>query len=284
VLGMGGYVSFPGGMMAALFNRPLAIHEQNSVAGLANRVLALLSDRVLVAFPDPFAQDERGDMPSEAGARVRNFSAFIPRPASLRLVGNPVRAEIAALATPQARFAGRAGPLGLLVLGGSLGAQALNEVVPRALALLPQETRPAVMHQSGAAHVDTLRENYRRAGVQAEVLPFIEDMAVQYARADLVLCRAGATTVAELAAAGVAAVLVPYPHAVDDHQARNARYLSAQGAAVLIPQEEFTPEKFARLLGELDRSRLVAMAGAARAIGRPEAAHAVAEVCMELAA
>lgn len=284
VLGMGGYVSFPGGMMASLFNRPLAIHEQNSVAGLSNRVLALVADRVLVAFPDPFTKDPPGAAQGAAVPRARSLASLIPRPSSLLLVGNPVRAEIAALAAPQARFAGRSGRLRLLVLGGSLGAQVLNEVVPRALASLPRDSRPAVIHQSGSAHFESLRENYRNAGVDAELLPFIDDMAARYAQADLVLCRAGATTVAELAAAGMAAVLVPYPHAVDDHQTRNARYLSDRGAATLIPQREFTPDCLARLLGELDRERLVAMARAARAMGMPDAARAVAQVCMGLAA
>jgi len=160
----------------------------------------------------------------------------------------------------------------------------LNEVVPQALALLSADARPQVTHQSGAAHAEALRENYRKAGVTAEILPFIDDMATHYAAADLIICRAGASTVSELAAAGVASVLVPYPHAVDDHQTHNARYLSERGAAVLIPQPEFTPEKLARLLGDFARDKLLAMAQAARAAGKPEATRAVAEICMELAA
>jgi UDP-N-acetylglucosamine--N-acetylmuramyl-(pentapeptide) pyrophosphoryl-undecaprenol N-acetylglucosamine transferase len=261
VLGMGGYVAFPGGMMAALLNRPLAIHEQNSIAGLTNRVLAKVADRVLAGFPDVF------------GAGVRTV-----------WTGNPVRQDIAAIASPPSRFAQRAGPLRVLVSGGSLGAQALNEVVPQALALLPAASRPLVTHQSGAAHLDALRAHYRAAGVDAELVAFIDDMAASYANADLVICRAGASTIAELAAAGIASVLVPYPHAVDDHQTVNARFLAERRAAILIPQKDLQPATLAALFKDLDRARLLAMAQAARAVGKPEATRAVAEVCMELAA
>ena len=284
VLGMGGYVAFPGGMMASLLNRPLVIHEQNSVAGLANRVLALIADRVLIAFPDPFAKVEGGGMKAAVKPRARSFSSFIPHPSSFLLVGNPVREDIAALDRPEARFAARSGRLQLLVIGGSLGAQVLNKTVPRALALLPEQARPRVTHQSGAAHIAALRGHYARAGIAAELVPFIDDMAARYAAADLVVCRAGATTIAELAAAGVASVLVPYPRAVDDHQTVNARYLVERGAALLIPQPELTAEKLAGLLAEFTREKLLAMARAARAAAKPEATRAVAEVCMELAA
>jgi UDP-N-acetylglucosamine--N-acetylmuramyl-(pentapeptide) pyrophosphoryl-undecaprenol N-acetylglucosamine transferase len=260
VLGMGGYVAFPGGMMASLFNRPLVIHEQNSVAGLANRVLARLADRVLSAFPDAF------------GSRI-----------AASWIGNPVRADIAGLEPPQTRLAGRSGPLQLLVIGGSLGAQVLNETLPQALAQMPREARPRVTHQSGEAHIATLRENYARAGVAAELIAFIDDMAARYASADLVVCRAGAMTIAELAAAGVASILVPYPHAVDDHQTLNAHYLVERGAAVLIPQREFTAEKLAGLLSAFTRDRVMAMATAARAAARPHATRALAETCMGLA-
>jgi UDP-N-acetylglucosamine--N-acetylmuramyl-(pentapeptide) pyrophosphoryl-undecaprenol N-acetylglucosamine transferase len=257
VLGLGGYMSFPGGMMAALLGRPLVIHEQNSVAGLANRVLAGVADRVLCAFP---------------GALER-----------ATLTGNPVRSEIAAIATPEARYAGRSGPLRILVVGGSLGAKALNETVPRALALLPVAARPIVTHQSGAQHVEALKQAYATAGIPADTPYFIDDMAAAYAQADLAVCRAGATTVAELAAAGVPSVLVPFPHAVDDHQTTNARFLSDAGAAVLLPQGELTPERLAALLAELDRKRLLGMASRARSLGRPDATAAVARACMELA-
>jgi UDP-N-acetylglucosamine--N-acetylmuramyl-(pentapeptide) pyrophosphoryl-undecaprenol N-acetylglucosamine transferase len=257
VLGMGGYMSFPGGMMAALLGRPLVIHESNSVAGLANRVLAGVADRVLCAFP---------------GALKHAV-----------LVGNPVRAEIGALPAPQARYAGRSGPLRVLVVGGSLGAKALNEAVPKALALLSGATRPVVTHQSGAQHLESLKAAYSAAGVRAEMVGFIDDMAVAYSAADLVVCRAGATTVAELAAAGVASVLVPFPHAVDDHQTANARFLSEAGAAVLVPQNELTPERLAALLAGFDRTHLLEMASRARSLGRPDATDAVAQACMELA-
>lgn len=261
ILGMGGYVTFPGGMMASLLNRPLVIHEQNSVAGLANRVLARLADRILAAFPDAFGPGKRA-----------------------LWVGNPVREEIAAIDPPESRMAGRSGPLRVLVIGGSLGAQALNETVPQALARIGAAERPRVTHQSGEAHLAALREHYNRAGVEAELVPFIEDMAARYAHADLVICRAGATTIAELAAAGIASVLVPYPHAVDDHQTSNARHLSDRGAAVLIPQREFTADKLAALLSGITREALTRMAVAARAVAKPRATRQVAEACMELAA
>jgi len=257
VLGMGGYIAFPGGMMAALLGRPLVIHEQNSIAGLANRVLAGVADRILVAFP---------------GALPRS-----------RLVGNPVRDAIASVPAPAARFAGRSGPLRVLVVGGSLGAAALNEIVPKALALLPPDARPRVTHQSGARHLDALRANYAAAGVEGNIVAFIDAMDQAYADADVVLCRAGATTVAELAAAGVAAILVPFPFAVDDHQTTNARHLADPGAAILIQQRELTPEKLAEVLRGLSRRELLAMAEKARGLGRPDAARAVAEACIELA-
>jgi len=259
VLGMGGFAAFPGGVMAWALRRPLVIHEQNSIAGLTNRLLAPFAKRVLAAFPSAF-----GD--------------------KAQLVGNPVRADIAAVAEPTARFAGRSGPLRLLVVGGSLGAQALNETVPQALALLPQASRPEVVHQAGEKHIAELEKNYRKAGVRAETRAFIGDMAAMYAWADLVICRAGALTIAELAAAGVASVLVPFPHAVDDHQTHNARYLSDHGAAVLLPQAELTAPKLAQLVDGHTRATLLAMAQQARALGKPQATATVANVCMELAA
>lgn len=257
VLGMGGYVTFPGGMMAALCGRPLVVHEQNSVAGLANRVLAGVADRVLGGFPGVLKKSE--------------------------WTGNPVRAEIAALPRPAQRYAGRSGRLEVLVVGGSLGAQALNDAVPRALTLIPEAERPRVTHQSGAKQIDALRAAYAAAGVEAVLLPFIDDMAARYAAADLVICRAGALTVAELSAAGVASVLVPFPFAVDDHQTGNARFLSDAGAAILLPQTELAPERLAALLRELTREQLAAMADKARALAKPEATRAVAEACMGVA-
>jgi len=254
VLGLGGYVAFPGGMMASLFNRPLALHEQNAIAGLTNRVLAQVSDKVMVAFPGALKGAE--------------------------WTGNPVRADIAAIAAPQARFRGREGPLRILVVGGSLGAQALNEAMPRALALL--KDKPVVVHQAGEKHIEALKKNYAAAGVQGELVAFIEDMARRYAEADLVVCRAGAVTVAELSAAGMASILVPFPYAVDDHQTANARFLSDRGAAILIQQRELSHEKLAELIGSLDRAKLLDMATKARALGKPEAARVVAERCMEI--
>jgi UDP-N-acetylglucosamine--N-acetylmuramyl-(pentapeptide) pyrophosphoryl-undecaprenol N-acetylglucosamine transferase len=260
VLGMGGYVSFPGGMMASFLNRPLAIHEQNSVAGLANRVLARLADRVLTTFPGAFG---------EATAVI--------------WTGNPVREEIATMAPPENRYAARAGQLRLLVVGGSQGAQVLNTLLPEALALIAADARPRVLHQAGAAHQEAVLARYRERGVIAEVVAFIDDMAGRYAETDLIVCRAGATTIAEIAAAGIAAVLVPYPHAVDDHQTINARFLADRGAALLMPQQELTAQRLAGVLGGYTRERLLAMAQAARAAGKPEATRTVAQLCIELA-
>ena len=254
VLGLGGYVAFPGGMMASLLNRPLALHEQNAIAGLTNRVLAQVSDKVMVAFPGALKGAE--------------------------WTGNPVRADIAAIAAPEARFRGRHGPLRVLVVGGSLGAQALNEAMPKALALLKE--RPVVVHQAGEKHIEALRKNYAEAGVQGELVAFIHDMARRYAEADLVVCRAGAVTVAELSAGGLASILVPFPYAVDDHQTANARFLSDRGAAILIQQRDLSPETLAKLIASLDRAKLLDMAMKARALGKPEAAKVVAERCMEI--
>ena len=255
VLGLGGYVAFPGGMMASLLNRPLALHEQNAIAGLANRVLSTVSDKVMVAFPEALKSAE--------------------------WTGNPVRSEIAALAPPEQRFAGRGGALRLLVVGGSLGAQALNEAVPKALSLL--EERASVVHQSGERHLQALRQNYRQAGVEGELVAFIDDMARCYAEADLVICRAGAVTIAELSAGGMASILVPFPHAVDDHQTANARFLADRGAAILLPQSDMNAEKLAQMIRALDRPKLLEMAKKARAVGKPDAARIVAQRCMEIA-
>jgi UDP-N-acetylglucosamine--N-acetylmuramyl-(pentapeptide) pyrophosphoryl-undecaprenol N-acetylglucosamine transferase len=255
VLGLGGYVAFPGGMMASLLNRPLALHEQNAIPGLANRVLAQVSDKVMVAFPDALKGAE--------------------------WTGNPVRAAIAAIPPPEERFRARSGPLKLLVVGGSLGAQALNEALPKAISLLRE--KPRVVHQAGEKHLETLKANYATAGVAGELVAFIDDMARRYAEADLVICRAGAVTVAELSAGGMASILVPFPHAVDDHQSANARFLSERGAAILIQQRELTAEKLAELIQSLDRPRLLDMAKRARALGKPDAARIVAQRCMQLA-
>ncbi|MBS4095276.1 MAG: undecaprenyldiphospho-muramoylpentapeptide beta-N-acetylglucosaminyltransferase [Sulfuricella sp.] len=258
VLGMGGFTAFPGGLMSVLLAKPLVIHEQNSIAGMTNKVLAHLANRVLTAFPTPFGKP-KGEM-----------------------VGNPVRADIAALPAPAQRYAERSGKLRLLVVGGSLGAAALNEVVPQALALLDEADRPEVIHQSGAKQIDALQANYAKAGVSADCRAFIDDMAAMYGWCDLLVCRAGALTLAEITAAGVASVLVPYPHAVDDHQTHNAKYLSDNGAALLLPQPELTAEGIAQLLRGYTRDKLLTMAEAARKLAKPEATARVAEVCIEL--
>jgi UDP-N-acetylglucosamine--N-acetylmuramyl-(pentapeptide) pyrophosphoryl-undecaprenol N-acetylglucosamine transferase len=255
VLGLGGYVAFPGGMMASLLNRPLALHEQNAIAGLANRVLSQVSDKVMVAFPDTLKGAE--------------------------WTGNPVRGEIAAIPEPDRRYRNRSGPLKVLVVGGSLGAQALNEAMPKALSLL--QDKPVVVHQAGEKHLEALKANYRTARAEGELVAFIDDMARRYAEADLVICRAGAVTIAELSAGGMASILVPFPHAVDDHQTANAKFLSDHGAAILIQQRDLTAEKLAQLIRSLDRAKLLDMATKARALGKPDAAKIVARRCMELA-
>ena len=259
VLGMGGYITVPGGLMAALTGRPLVVHEQNSIAGLANRMLAKIARRVVCGFP---------------GALSKSVWA-----------GNPVRREIADLTPPAERMAARLEtdePLRLLVLGGSLGAAALNEMVPKGVALLPENERPVIVHQAGAKHLAQLEKNYEDAGVRANCVAFVDDMAGAYEWADLVICRAGALTVAELAAAGVASILVPFPFAVDDHQTSNARFLASAGGAVLLPQNEMTPEAVS-LLRNYSRGQLLQMAEKARALAKPEAATEVARVCEEIA-
>jgi UDP-N-acetylglucosamine--N-acetylmuramyl-(pentapeptide) pyrophosphoryl-undecaprenol N-acetylglucosamine transferase len=255
VLGLGGYVAFPGGMMASLLNRPLALHEQNAIPGLANRVLARVSDKVMAGFPQALKKAE--------------------------WTGNPVRSDIAALPPPEERLEGRKGPLRILVVGGSLGAQALNEAVPQAMALMSE--KPLVVHQAGEKHLDALKKHYADARVEGELVAFIDDMARRYAEADLVICRAGAVTVAELSAGGMASILVPFPHAVDDHQTANARFLSERGAALLIQQRDLTPQKLAQTIQGLDRKQLLDMAQKARVLGKADAARVVAQRCMELA-
>ncbi len=258
VLGMGGFAAFPGGLMAKLLGRPLVIHEQNSVAGLTNKVLAKLATRVLAAFPAAF-----GD------------KAF--------LVGNPVREDITRLPAPEMRFTGREGALRLLVVGGSLGAHALNEVIPQALAKIPIDKRPQVIHQSGVKHVDVLKTNYEKAGVTVDARAFIDDMASMYAWADFVICRSGALTVAEVSAVGLGALMVPFPFAVDDHQTTNAAYLAEAGAALLVQQKELSVEKLAAILSGLNREQCLDMAKRARALGKPDATANVAAICREVA-
>jgi len=259
VLGMGGYPAFPGGLMASLFNKPLLIHEQNSIPGLVNRILEKLADKVLLGFPDAVMTN-----------RQTLFS------------GNPVRSEIAQLEAPEKRYAARGGKLRLLVIGGSLGAQALNTIVPLALKLIPESQRPLVTHQAGTRHLGVLEKNYADANVEGELVTFIENMGARYADCDLVVCRAGALTVAELAAAGVASILIPFPYAVDDHQTSNAKFLSDRDAAVLLPQSELTPERLAELLMGFTRVKLADMAERARQLAKPDATRIVAEACMEM--
>ena len=258
VVGLGGYITFPGGMMSVLLGKPLVLHEQNSVAGMANKVLAGVADRIYSAFPDVL---QKGIW-----------------------VGNPLRRDFLNKPSPVTRFEGRSGPLKLWVVGGSLGAQALNDIVPKALALLPEADRPVVVHQSGAKQIEALRTNYANAGVKAELTPFIEDTAQAFADADLIICRAGASTVTEIAAVGAAAIYVPFPFAVDDHQTTNANFLVKQGAGWLIPQAQLTPELLAARLMQLNRSELLACAEKAWALKKIHATQEVVAACEALAA
>lgn len=259
VLGMGGFVTGPGGWAARLAGIPLVIHEQNAVAGTANRALAPFAARICEAFPDTFAAS-----------------------AKRRTTGNPVRAELFA---PAARPSAPAEPRRLLVLGGSLGAEPLNKLLPAALALLPAELRPQVCHQAGRQHAEVTAARYREAGIEAEVLPFIADMAAAYRAADLVICRAGALTVSELAASGLPSLLVPLPHAIDDHQTRNAEFLARAGAAVLLPQRTTDAAGLAAQLTEvlMHSEKLAAMGAIARRLAKPEATRAVVDICLEVA-
>jgi UDP-N-acetylglucosamine--N-acetylmuramyl-(pentapeptide) pyrophosphoryl-undecaprenol N-acetylglucosamine transferase len=260
VLSMGGYVAGPGGIAARLLHRPLLVHEQNRVAGFTNRKLAAHASRVMAGFADSLP--------------------------NAQWVGNPVRGAIANLPAPAQRMAGHIGKPHLLVLGGSLGARALNMSVPQALVAIPAEQRPEVLHQCGSRGIDEARQAYADAGVEATIVPFIEDMAGTYAWADLAVCRAGALTLAELTACGLGAVLVPFPYAVDDHQTRNAEALVAAGAAELIQERDLNTKDLAQRLTVLlgDRTKLLAMAEAARTLAKPDAAADIARACVEVAA
>ena len=256
VVGLGGYISFPGGMMGVLAGKPLVLHEQNSVAGMANKVLAGVADRVFTAFPNVFKKGQ--------------------------WVGNPLRKAFTQQPGPAERFAGRTGPLRLLVVGGSLGARALNEIVPQAVALMPE--RPTVIHQSGATQLDALRANYAAAGVDAECTPFIDDTASAFADADVIVCRAGASTVTEIAAVGAAAIFVPFPSAVDDHQTTNAQFLVNAGGGWLVQQRDLTPEGLAQMLQNMERPALAGIALKAKNMQKINATREVVTACEELAA
>lgn len=263
VLGMGGFVAGPGGLVAALMGKPVVIHEQNAVPGLTNKLLARLSRRVLEGFPGTFGQLKQ-----------------------VQPTGNPVRRDIAALRAPAERLSERTdGPVRLLVIGGSLGAAALNEVVPQALARIPVRQRPLVRHQAGSRNIELAQQQYNESAVEADVTAFIVDMAEAYGWADLIICRSGALTIAEVAAAGLAAILVPFPHAVDDHQTANGAYLVDNGAALMVQQDDLSAEKLAGLLSELcaHRGRLLRMGIAARELAKPDATMQVAAICAQYA-
>jgi UDP-N-acetylglucosamine--N-acetylmuramyl-(pentapeptide) pyrophosphoryl-undecaprenol N-acetylglucosamine transferase len=259
VVGLGGFAAGPGGVAAKLLRKPLVIHEQNAKAGTTNKLLSRLADRVLSAYPDVLPKSE--------------------------CIGNPVRQDIENLPSPAERFAGRVGPVRLLVLGGSLGAVAINETVPGALASLPDDLRPIVRHQTGEKHIDQTVAIYREANIEADVVAFIEEMSEALGWADLVICRAGALTVAELAATGVAAVLIPFPFAIDDHQTANAQFLANAGAAIVKQQRDLTELGLAEIMISLitNRKHLQQMAEAGHALAVRKSADRFADICMELA-
>ena len=263
VLGAGGFVAGPGGVAAWLTRRPLVIHEQNAVAGMTNRMLSHLAHRVLEAFPKSFPSGTHAEQ-----------------------VGNPVRREIAALASPEQRFDARQGPLRMLVIGGSQGAAKLNATVPAALASIAVTSRPVVIHQAGERHIDVARETYEKHGVQADVRAFITDMAEAYSWADVVVCRSGALTVSELAAAGLPAIFVPFAAAVDDHQTLNAKFLVDAQAGISIAERDLTPERLAQELNKLlsgGREQLKEMAIRARSVAITDADVRLADACVAAA-
>ena len=257
VLGMGGYITFPGGLVTKLLKRPLVLHESNSVAGSANCALARIAMRTLTGFPNAMAHAE--------------------------WVGNPIREEFDHIQKPALRYEQRQGPLSILVVGGSLGAAALNENIPAALKLISKDARPKVIHQAGDKHLADLQKRYADLGVEAEILPFIDDMPSAYAQADLVICRAGAMTVSELAVCGVASCLIPFPFAIDDHQTANAKFLADANAAILLPQQNLNPQDLALMIQNFNRADLKEIAIRAHALAKPHATLRVAEVCADCA-
>ena len=257
VLGMGGYITFPGGLITKLLKRPLVLHESNSVAGSANKALAKIAMRRLTGFPNTMDQAE--------------------------WVGNPIREEFEHVSSTTVRYDQRQGPLSILVVGGSLGAAALNENIPAALALMPKDSRPVVIHQAGDKHLEDLQKRYADLGVAADIRPFIEDMPSAYAQADLVICRSGAMTVSEVAACGVASCLIPFPFAIDDHQTANAKFLADADAAILLPQKNLNPQDLALMIQNFNRADLKEMALRAHALAKPHATQRVAEVCADCA-
>lgn len=257
ILGMGGYITFPGGLVSKILKRPLVLHESNSVAGSANRALAKIAMRTLTGFPNTMTDAE--------------------------WVGNPIREEFDHLAAPAQRYKQRKGNLSILIVGGSLGAAALNDIIPAAMALIPKESRPSVIHQSGEKHFSDLQRRYADLDVVADVRPFIEDMPSAYAQADLVICRSGAMTISELAACGVASCLIPFPYAIDDHQTANAKFLSTANAAVLLPQKNLNANDLALMVQNFSREDLKLMAERAHALAKPSATQRVAEICADCA-
>lgn len=257
ILGMGGYITFPGGLVSKLLKRPLVLHESNSVAGSANRALTKIALRTLTGFPNTMEHAE--------------------------WVGNPIREEFDDLVAPALRYEQRTGNLTILVVGGSLGAAILNETIPAALALMAKEARPRVIHQAGDKHLADLKRHYAKVRVEADIRPFIDDMPAVYAQADLVICRSGAMTVSEISACGVAACFIPFPHAIDNHQTTNARFLSDADAAILLPQQDLNAQDLASMIQNFSRDDLKKMALRAYALAKPHATQRVAEICADCA-
>lgn len=272
VVSMGGYIAFPGGMMAVLLGKPLIVHEPGAHAGLTNRVLALIADRVLVGFPNAFVEKPKNAL-----------AAALPKPQRVEWLGTPIREDIIKLALPQERIQSHQGRIRLLIVGGSLGAKTMSELVVSALTLIPNEKRPQVIHQAGEKNHAELVALYQAANVDADVRAFIDDMAAMYDWCDLLICRAGAITVAEIAAVGIASILVPLPWFVAEEQMANAKFLSDKNAGLLVKQNDETPEALAQKIVSIDRAKAIEMATIARSLGKPNATVACANACMEVA-
>jgi UDP-N-acetylglucosamine--N-acetylmuramyl-(pentapeptide) pyrophosphoryl-undecaprenol N-acetylglucosamine transferase len=272
VVSMGGYIAFPGGMMAVLLGKPLVVHEPGAHAGLTNRVLALIADRVLVGFPTAFAEKPKN-----------TIAAALPKPKKIEWLGTPIREDITNLVSPEVRMSSHNGPIRLLIVGGSLGAKTMSELVVSALKLIPDEKRPQVIHQSGDKNFDELVAFYKAANVDADVRAFIDDMAAMYEWCDVLICRSGAITVAEVAAVGIASILVPLPWFVAEEQMANALFLSEKGAGLLVKQNDETPEMLSQKIISIDRAKAMEMAKIARGLGKPNATAACANACMEVA-
>jgi UDP-N-acetylglucosamine--N-acetylmuramyl-(pentapeptide) pyrophosphoryl-undecaprenol N-acetylglucosamine transferase len=272
IVSMGGYIAFPGGVIAAMLGKPLVVHEPGAHAGLTNRALALFADRVLVGFPESFNQKPKNAI-----------AAMLPKPKNLEWLGTPVRDDILKIATPDTRMANRSGPIRLLIVGGSLGAATMSALVVAALKLMPLDSRPEVIHQSGEKNYAELVELYKSSNVNADVRAFIDDMAAVYSWCDVLVCRSGAITVAEIAAVGLASILIPLPWFVAEEQMANAKFLADKSAGILVSQNDETAEGLAQKMVSITRAKANEMANIARGLGKPSATVACAAACAEAA-